>query len=225
MRSRLLPNILALALPALTLAQQPEPEFEIPPDLGFFRIVNATGREGKLWARVNGVRLAAETGYEDGFATGPMAILEKGLSVELKHDTLGELEMAVTLEAGTVTTLIAHTVVRRPDDGEGGESVKLAGYLLKLPASKRGEPSTLSLIQFTPATQLAVSIQEKESVLEPAKEVTLPLSSDWGAFLDVKVAGQTVAQLNFTDPAGQGVVLYTDAQGRLLSSTFRNDAQ
>ncbi len=220
-------TLLCLALPCLLAAQQREPEFELPPDLGFLRVVNATGRPGKLWVTVNGVKLAAASGYEDGTATGAMAIMEKALSLEMRHDHLGELKQAVTLQAGVVTTLIARIEHKQAEVAGVGSPEKdkavLAAHLWELPASRRAEESTLSLIQFTPAAQLPVSVKDTVCVLEPAKAQSIPIPAAMGAFLDVKIQGQIAAQLNFTDPAGQGVVFYTDTSGKLKSAFFRND--
>lgn len=44
-------------------------------------------------------------------------------------------------------------------------------------------------------------------------------------FLEVTLQGKIIAQLNFKDPAGQGVVIYTDTGGVVKSSQFRNDVQ
>lgn len=205
---------LGLAMPLWS--QQQEPEFELPPDLGFLRIVNAAGSGGKLWVTVNGVKLAASSGYEDGFATGAMAIIEKSLNIEMRHDELGELRHALTLKPGIISTLVVYAK-RKPDEAGSPEESKaeLALHAMDLPASKREEESTLSLLQITPAPQLVVSVKDNVWVLEPVKEQTIPIPSSMGAFLDVKIQNQIAAQLNFTDPAGQGVVLYTDTVGKL----------
>ncbi len=224
--------VFCLALSALPCAQAQEPEIEIPPDLGFLRIVNAAGRPGKLWVTVNGVKLAAASGYEDGAATGAMGLTEKSLSIEMRHEDIGELKLPVTLKAGIVTTLIAFVESKPPEESknggaqdEGEAKIKLAAHLLELPASRQGEKSTLSLIQFTPAAQLPLSVASTSCVLEPKKPQTISITPDMGTFLDVKLQGKIVAQLNFMDPAGQGVVLFTDTAGVLKSAQFRNDVQ
>ncbi len=224
---RSLTILLIACTPLVVPAQEPEPEFQIPPDLGFLRIVNATGRPGKLWVTVNGVKLAAASGYEDGTATGAMALTEKSLSIEMAHDDLEELKLPVALKAGVVTTLIAFVEMAPLDESKKDEEKKpkLAAHALELPANKPGDKSTLSLIQFTPASQLTVSVAETTCALEAGKPQTIDITPEMGAFLDVKLQGKTVAQLNFMDPAGQGVVLFTDTAGVLKSAQFRNDVQ
>jgi hypothetical protein len=209
---------------------QQDAEFEIPADLGFLRIVNATGYEGALWVTVNGVKLAAATGYEDGVATGAMGIQDKSLVVEMRHDTLGEIKQTVALKVGIITAMIAVAAV--PEDGEkkGGDEGKeskpeLVVHLLELPVSRSEEGSTLSLIQFSLAKQLRVDVGEKSFDLARGQVQTFPVTEAMGAFIDVKMKEQNVAQLNFKDAAGQGVVLYTTPKGVVKSTQFRNDVR
>lgn len=212
----------------LPLFGQQEPEFEIPADLGFLRIVNASGQPGPLWVTVNGVKLAAATGYEDGVATGAMGIQDKSLVLELRHDILGDMKQSVSLKAGVITSVIALTA-KDPQPKEAGkeeeEKPELAIHLLELPVSYSDQPSTLSLIQFTPASTLTVDVAESGYALEFGKVNTFGVTPSMGAFIDVKLKSQIVAQLNFKDAAGQAVVLYTDPKGVVKSTQFRNDVQ
>lgn len=216
-----------VCLPVSNRAQQ-EPEFEIPPDLGFLRIVNASGHPGPLWVTVNGVKLAEATGYADGEATGAMGIIDKNLVLELRHDLLGEVKQSVTLKAGMITSVIA-VAAKKEENKEGKNEkerkVELAVHLLELPVSYSDQPSTLSVMQFTPATQLSAEVAGTTMSLEAAKVQSMTITSAMAAFLEVKLQGQIVAQLNFKDPAGQVVVLYTDPKGVVKSTQFRNDVQ
>lgn len=213
----------------LTVLGQQEPEFVIPPDLGFLRVVNATGHPGNLWVTVNGVKLAAATGYEDGTSTGAMGIQDKSLVMEMRHDTLGEFKQAIVLKAGVITAVIAVPAPKRNDgqkDNEGEDrKPELAVHLLELPASRPEEPSTLTLIQFTPAKVLSAAVASTSLNLEVGRPQTLTVTREMGGFLDVKLQSKIVAQLNFKDPAGQGVVLYTNTEGVVKSTQFRNDVQ
>ncbi len=215
--------------PAQESAQEPPQEIEIPPDLGFLRIVNATGHPGRLWVKVNGVKLAASTGYEDGTATGAMGIAQGTLQVEMRHDSLEEVKLSVALKTGQVTTLIAAPERKKKAEpaaeDEAEETPKLAAHLLELPATGPEDEPTLSLIQFTSAAQLTVTVAGITCALEPAAPQTIAITPAMGGFLDVLFGDKTVAQLNFKDPAGQGVVFYTDAKNTLKSAQFRNDVQ
>lgn len=218
--------LVSAASPAQEPPREPEPEIEIPPDLGFLRFVNAVGHPGRLWVTVNGTKLAAGSGYEEGAATGPMGIAPGSLQVEMRHDTLGEAKLSVTLKTGQVTTVIAAPERKEKKEGEDeAELPKLVAHLLELPATGPEDEPTLSLIQFTPAAQLTVSVAGTAHVLEPAKARTIAITPDMEAFLDVLIQGKAVAQLNYKNPAGQGVVLFTDAAGVLKSTQFRNDVR
>jgi len=218
----------AIGLQSTLLAQE-EPEFEIPPDLGFMRIVNASGHPGPLWVTVNGVKLAATTGYEDGVATGAMGLRDKSLVLELKHDVLGDVKQSLTLKAGVITAVIAVAEKKKPDpkkaDNEEADRVELVLHLLELPVSQSDQPSTLSLIQFSPASRLSVEVAGTTLGLEAAKAQSMTILPSMGAFLEVKLQGQIVAQLNFKNAAGQVVVLYTNPEGVVKSTQFRNDVQ
>lgn len=219
---------LGIAAPMAAIGQQ-EPEFPIPPDLGFLRVINATGHPGKLWVTVNGVKLAAASGYEDGTATGAMGIQNKSLAIEMRHDTLGEVKQAVTLKVGVITAVIAVPAPKKADakavkpEEEG--KPELAVHLLELPASRPDAPSTLTLIQFTPAAVLSAAVASTTLSLPVAKPQTMTVTREMGGFLEVTLQGKIIAQLNFKDPAGQGVVIYTDTGGVVKSTQFRNDVQ
>ena len=73
----------------------------------------------------------------------------------------------------------------------------------------------LSLLWLTVASQSAAQ-QEPPPVA---------LKMEPPGFLEVTLQGKIIAQLNFKDPAGQGVVIYTDTGGVVKSSQFRNDVQ
>lgn len=201
----------------------------IPPDLGFLRVVNATGHPGQLWVTVNGVKLAASVGYEDGAATGAMGIQEKSLRLEFQHDSLGEVKQAVTLKTGVITAVIAVAQKKKEDsaqsDKESEKEPELGLHMLEMPVSSPDQPSSLTLIQFTPAAQLSVEVAPSTLGLKVAEPQSLAITPSMGAFIDVKLQGKIVAQLNFKDPAGQGVVLYTNTEGVVKSTQFRNDVQ
>jgi hypothetical protein len=218
---------MGMLLPRLVVAQE-EPEFEIPPDLGFLRIVNASGHPGPLWVTVNGVKLAAATGYEDGVATGAMGIQDKSLVLEMKHDGLGEVKQAVTLKAGVITAVIA-VAEKKSDPKKGADEkegkVELVLHLLELPVSQSDQPSTLTLMQFTPAGVISTEVAGSTMALEKGKAQSMTMLPSLGAFQEVKLQGQIVAQLNFKNAAGQVVVLYTNPEGVVKSTQFRNDVQ
>jgi hypothetical protein len=77
----------------------------------------------------------------------------------------------------------------------------------------------------TPAKELPVEVASTRLNLEFGNPRSMNITRDMGDFHDVTIQGKIVAQLNFRDPAGQGVVLYTDQNGVVKSSQFRNDVR
>lgn len=190
---------------------------------GFLRFVNATGCEGKLFVEVDKINVNPE-GYESGFATGTVGLFPKTLQIEMKHEVLGEFKLPVEIKVGEVVSVVA--LIKKEEEGKkAGEAKKepkleLTCHVQTAPYYKKGEPSTLTILQCTPAERLEVKVGGKVVGCERMKEekVTGGLSDA----VPVELAGKSVAQMNFYDPTDAFLVMFVDRKGVLKWARYDN---
>jgi hypothetical protein len=219
----------AFLIPLATSGQE-----ELPVGLGFIRFVNATGAPGKLMVLINGME-ADPAGYGDGEATGSLGLPPTSYKVELKHGALGEEKVPVEVKMGEVTTVIALAVPKGDDkepakgqakDKETEKPNELGHHLHFAPVSAPGaESSTLTLLQFTPSKELAMSVSGVPCPTRKGEPATVAITKAIGAFPEVHLAGSVVCLLNFKFPADQLVVFFTGEGGVLKHAQLRNDVQ
>ena len=195
---------------------------------GYLRFVNATGYEGMLHVKLDGVEISA-AGYSSGLATGAVGFLPKECQIEMRHDTLGEVKVTLSLKPGLVSTVIALPLVEEEKKPKAGQAVapvekpkvELTHFVLDSAPFKAGSAPTLTVLQSTPMKAMELRVGKQALTLEPLKAGTVPLQG-MGEFPVVMLAGKKVASMNMTDPADHVVVLFSTDKGLVQNVTFSN---
>lgn len=196
--------------------------------LGYLRFVNATGYEGMLFVKLDGVEISP-MGYPSGLATGAVGFVPKDCQIEMRHEVLGEVKVSVTLRPGLVSTVIALPLVEEEKKAKPGQpavpvekpKVELTHYVLESPPFKSGAAPTLTLLQSTPVKLMELVVGKQAVAIEPLKPGTVTLKG-MGDFPEILLAGKRVAMMNMTDPADQVVVLFVTDKGAVQNVTFSN---
>jgi hypothetical protein len=208
--------------PAGVLAQEPSAA------LGYLRFVNATGYDGMLFVKLDGVEISP-TGYPSGLATGAVGFAPKECVIEIRHEVLGEVKVSVTLKPGLVSSVIALPLVEEAKPGKPRQTVmaeekpkvELTHQVLESRPFKAGAAPTLTVLQSTPMKLMELQVGKQALTVEPLKPATLAMQG-MGDFPVVMLAGKKVAMLNMTDPADQVVVLFITDKGLVQNVTFSN---
>lgn len=190
---------------------------------GFLRFVNATGCEGKLFVEVDKINVNPE-GYESGYATGTVGLFPKTLQIEMKHEVLGEFKLPVEIKVGEVVSVVAllkkEEEVKKAGEAKKEPKLELTCHVQTAPYYKKGEPSTLTLLQCTPAERLEIKVGNQVVGCERMKEAKVV-----GGLADavpVELAGKNVAQMNFFDPTDAVLVMFVDRKGVLKWARYDN---
>lgn len=202
---------------------------EVSAAKGYLRFVNATGYDGVLMVKLDGVEISP-TGYPSGLATGAVGFPPKECAIEMKHEVLGEVKAMVNVKAGLVSTVIALPLVeeeKKPKPGQSAPAapekpkVELTHYVLESNPFTTGSAPTLTVLQSTPVKAMELMIGKQALTLEPLKAGVVSLQGA-GDFPTVMLAGKNVAMLNLTDPADQVVVLFVSEKGAVQQVSFSN---
>lgn len=232
----LLLSLLTL-LPAALSAQEsppgaePPPVPEVPPDMGFIRLVNAIGLPGVLQVRIDGTEASPE-GFKPGEATGAVGLSPASYKVELEHAVLGRESLEVSIQTGQISTVIAYRTekpdpkAQPPAKAKQEPAPRLAWQVDQSPVSPPElEKPTLTLLQVTPLDTLPLRVSGASASARMAEPVRVPITAAMGAFPEVQFEGRAVCLLNFKFPADQLVVFFTDEKGQLRHAPMRNDVQ
>lgn len=223
----LLPLSAAISAQEAAVSTEPPPVPEVPPDMGFIRLVNALGLPGELQVRIDGTE-ASPDGFKPGEATGAVGLPPAAYTIELEHAALGKKSLEVSIQTGQISTVIAYRTEKperntkaKPEPGE-----RLAWHVDQSPVSPP-EPDrpALTLVQLTPLDTLPLSVSGTAASARTAEAVRVPITPTMGAFPEVHYQGQAVCLLNFKFPADQLVVFFTDEAGKLRHASMRNDVQ
>jgi hypothetical protein len=183
--------------------------------------------------------VADPAGYPDGEATGALGLLPKVWNIELEHEALGKLKVPVELKMGEISTVIALAVPESPQEADKGKDkgkqkvddeaaeakLVLGSHTHVAKALVPEGDSSLTLLQFTPAKELSLSVSGTAYAVPRATQITLPITAKIGAFPEVHLAGRAVCLLNFKFPADQVVVFFTGTDGVLKHAPLRNEVQ
>ena len=210
---------------------EPSPVPEVPPDMGFLRLVNAVGLPGVLQVRIDGAEAAPE-GFKAGEATGAVGLPPGSYKVELEQASLGKVALEVNIRTGQISTVIAYRT-EKPESkakaaakGKSATGPRLAWKVDDSPVSPPElDRPTLTLLQVTPLDTLPLSVSGTAASARAAEPVRVPITPAMGAFPEVHHQGRAVCLLNFKFPADQLVVLFTDEGGQLRHAPMRNDVQ
>lgn len=212
-----------------TSAAESTPVPEVPPDMGFVRLVNAVGLAGVLQVRINGTEASPE-GFKMGEATGAVGLLPASYKVELEHASLGKETLEVNIQTGQISTVIAYRT-EKPEakttaKGKPEPGPRLAWMVDESPVSPPDmDRPHLTLLQVTPLDTLPLSVSGTATSARVAEPVRVAITPAMGAFPEVHHQGRAVCLLNFKFPADQLVVFFTDESGQLRHAPMRNDVQ
>ena len=213
------PVWMALLWAAGLQAQEPEPDAA----LGYLRFVNATGYDGVLKVSLDGVDINPK-GYVAGQATGAVGLPPKTCQIEMKHDILGELKTSVILKPGMVSAVVALPLVEKePKPGEKPK-VELTSQVIESPPSTRGRPPTVTILQTTPMETMELKVGSLSCAAARMKPETVTLTG-FAEFTPVTLGDKKLATLNFTDPADQVLVFFTNEQGLVKQVSFNNQVK
>ena len=217
------------------LSAQSSSDQEVPPNLGFIRLMNAIGEAGQLKISINNEE-TNPGGYPMGEATGALGLPEGSYQVSLDHETLGKERVSMTLKKGQISTLVVFQELKQLQD-QNNQLAKVDGKAVEnkptlawhVDESPTSPPDTinpiLKLLQFTPAAELAFSVDKVPAITERGKPNSVAITQAMGAFPEVVLAGKSVCLLNFKAPADQLVVFFTGPGGILKHAVMRNDVQ
>jgi hypothetical protein len=189
--------------------------------LAYLRFVNATGLPGKLFVTLDGEDINPE-GYSDGFATGAVGFPAKICQVEFKHDGLGKVKVPVEIKAGEVTAVVALPIAEESKkEGEPPE-IKLGHQVVASKKHQNGQPSTITVVQSSPAELLNFTVGGVPVAAAKLKPVVAPLNRGMGDFVAVKLGEKTLTTVNCTDPTDHVLFFFTDQKGVLKNVAFHN---
>lgn len=198
-------------------AQTPAPA---PVMEGHLSFVNATGEAGILLIFIND-EAVSRRGYASGRSAGPMGFLAASYNVKLRHDTLGELEVPVTVTAGSHQVLVV-TPKPEPKDKTKPEKVKMECQVLELGKGGPAEGTSLALVQLTNVPKLDINVSGTPVMLDHGKPQFLPVTSAMGKFPRLMFRQTRVTSINMDEPRDMVVVFFTDKEGVLKAVTFGN---
>jgi hypothetical protein len=198
--------------------------------LGYLRFVNATGHEGMLRVLLDG-QDTNPVGYADGFSTGSVGFTPKTCQIEMRHDTLGEFKLSVTLKPGEVASVVALPVIRpQKDKGPGNRDaeaeprkVELGAHAILNPGYVRGKDVTVTILQATVAEKLEVKIGTLPLVCTKLDPATISLGKGMGENVPVSLGDKPLVTLNFVDPSDRIVILFPNKDGVLKTITLNNE--
>ncbi len=218
--------LFALCFPALAQQSTAPKDYSL---LGYLRFVNATGHDGKLHVTLDGEDINPD-GYADGFATGSVGFIPKTCQIEMRHDTLGEAKLSVTLKPGEVASVIALPVIRSKDNkgpakGDKAETpkIELGSHVISSPGYVRGGEVTVTVLQATVAEKLEVKIGSLPLTCPKLDPATVSLGKGMGEVVPVSLGEQKLLSLNFVDPSDRVVILFTNKDGVLKNITLNNE--
>lgn len=189
--------------------------------LAYLRFANATGHPGKLFVKLDGMDINPE-GYVDGQSTGAVGFPAKTCQIEFKHETLGDQRMAVEIKYGEVATVVALPLVEE-EKKEGEEpKVTLTYQVINAKKHAKGQPSSITLVQSSPAETLDFTVGGQAMPAEKLKPVTTSLTRGMGDFVQVKLGEKVLTTINCTDPTDHVLVFFTDKAGVLKNMAFHN---
>lgn len=238
-RRRFIPLLLSLLahLPGALSSQEaaaptePPPVPEVPPSMGFLRLVNAVGLPGALQVRIDGTEAAPE-GFKAGEATGAVGLPPGSYKIELEQALLGKEALEVSIQTGQISTVVAYRTEKPEAKAKAvakGKSVPAPRLAWKVDESPVSPPEldrpTLTLLQVTPLDTLPLSVSGTAASARAAEPVRVGITPAMGAFPEVHYQGRAVCLLNFKFPADQLVVFFTDEAGQLRHAPMRNDVQ
>lgn len=189
--------------------------------LAYLRFANVTGHPGKLFVKLDGMDINPD-GYVDGQSTGAVGFPAKSCQIELKHETLGDQRLAVDIKLGEVTTVVALPLVEEKKKEDEEPKVTLTHQVIEAKKHKQGQPSTITLVQSSPAATLDFTVGGKPLAAEKLKPITTPLTQGMGDFVAIKLGDKTLTTLNCTDPTDHVLLFFTDKSGVLKNVSFHN---
>jgi hypothetical protein len=196
--------------------------------LGHIRFVNATGFEGKLFVTADGQEVNPD-GYGDGYATGTAGFLPATMNLNLRHETLGEKQVSVTLTPGKIFAVVAVSEVdKKPPAATVGKATaekpkaKLGYTIVESPIYRRGEPTNLTVVQATPMEKMPLRMGMEMFELEPVKARVIPLPTGV-QFPTILFGDKEVLRLDMTEGADRVVVFFTSEAGVLRNVNFHNE--
>jgi hypothetical protein len=198
--------------------------------LGYLRFVNATGHEGKLRVLLDGED-TNPSGYADGFSTGTVGFSPRTCQIEMRHDTLGEFKLSVTLKPGEVASVVALPVIRPQKEKAPGNrdaeaeppKVELGAQAILNPGYVRGKDITVTILQATVAEKLEVKIGSLPLVCPKLDPATVSLGKGMGENVPVSLGEKKLLSLNFVDPSDRVVILFPNKNGVIQTITLNNE--
>jgi hypothetical protein len=198
--------------------------------LGYLRFVNATGHEGKLRVLLDGED-TNPSGYADGFSTGTVGFPPRTCQIEMRHDTLGEFKLSVTLKPGEVASVVALPVIRPQKDKAPGNrdaeaappKVELGAQAVLNPGYVRGKDITVTILQATVAEKLEVKIGSLPLVCPKLDPATVSLGKGMGENVPISLGEKKLLSLNFVDPSDRVVILFPNKNGVIQTITLNNE--
>lgn len=217
------------ALSPVAAQQQGNPKTDYSA-LGYLRFVNATGHEGKLRVLLDGED-TNPGGYTDGFSTGSVGFIPKTCQIEMRHDTLGEFKLSVTLKPGEVASVVALPVIRPQKDKAPGNrdakatppKVELGAQAILNPGYVRGKDITVTILQATVAEKLELKIGSLPLVCPKLDPATIHLGKGMGENVPVSLGEKKLLSLNFVDPSDRVVILFPNKDGVIQTITLNNE--
>lgn len=194
--------------------------------LGYLRFVNATGHEGSLRVTLDGEDINPQ-GYADGIATGSVGFPPKNCQIELRHDTLGKVNLPVTLKPGEVASVIALALPAATPEGSRNDTeppkLELSAHVISSPGYIRGNAVSVTVLQATLAEKLDLTIGNVPLACVKLEPAAVGIAPSMGEVVPVSLGDKKLLSLSFVDRSDRVLILFTNQQGVLKNITLDNE--
>jgi hypothetical protein len=121
-----------------------------------------------------------------------------------------------------VTAVVALPIAEESKkEGEPPE-IKLGHQVVASKKHQNGQPSTITVVQSSPAELLNFTVGGVPVAAAKLKPVVAPLNRGMGDFVAVKLGEKTLTTVNCTDPTDHVLFFFTDQKGVLKNVAFHN---
>lgn len=187
--------------------------------VGYFRLANATGLDGKLHFFLNGEDLNAD-GYPSGETTGSLGVAPAPVKITAKHPLCEDADYTFEVKPGEQTAIIAY--VEPQKDQKTGEVKKREIKFGTLERKGGSKKRSATLLFLSVSQQIELRMNNAPVVLTPHKQVNVNFSESRGTGVNIAVGDSKIGGLDIEDPGDYAVIVFDKADGSHGCITFYN---
>lgn len=187
--------------------------------VGYFRLANATGLDGKLHFLLNGEDLNPE-GYPSGETTGSLGVTPAPVKITATHPLCEDADYSFEIKPGDQTAIIAY--VEPQKDQKTGEVKKREIKFGTLERKGDTKKRSATLLFLSVSQQIELRMNNSPVILTPHKQVNVNFSESRGTGVNIAVGESRIGGLDIENPGDYAVIVFDKADGSHGCITFYN---